>query len=78
MYYYLGLLETRIFDSDGNQMESDVVYTINSGDYIECQSIDVTDPVYPPRFVWYRSIEIANDEGPKTITQSNTGDGANR
>ena len=59
-------------------MDSTTEYEINVGDYIECRSAEIISEDYPPKFVWWRSIQVPNSDGPKVIHYQNTESHYNR
>ena len=72
------VVEVDIFDMDDNAMDTTTVYELNVGDYIECRAAEAISEDYPPRFVWWRSVQVANTNGPKLINYQNTEENHNR
>ena len=72
------MIDVNIFDMEGIEMDSEIEYEFNVGDYIECRAADDISEDYPPKFVWWRSIQVSNLEGPKVINYQNTDDNHNR
>ena len=62
----------------GNPLDTTTVYDLGTGDYIECGAAEPISEDYPPSFVWWRSIQVSNDNGPKVISYRNTDDNRNR
>ena len=72
------MIDVDIFDMTGTKMDSQTDYKLNVGDYIECRAAEDISEDYPPKFVWWRSIQVPNLEGPKLINYQNTDDNYNR
>ena len=59
-------------------MDTSTEYELMPGDFIECVAAEPYSLDYPPRFVWWRSIQVENSNGPKIIHYPNTDTNTNR
>ena len=66
----------RIVNSTGHLLNQNDLFSIKERDYIVCQPLEPTAVI--PKYVWIKSEQIVNENGPNLIQNPNEEDGTNR
>ena len=71
-------MQVAIYNSAGDLLDSNSVYDVASGDYLECRPVGEVNPNHLPTYLWHRSIQVPNVNGPKQMIFGNTDEHYNR
>lgn len=72
------VVDVDIYNSKDEALNENDVYDLNVGDYLECRAAEQINPMYPPHFIWFKSIQVENIYGPRIINYQNQNDNTNR